>query len=176
SAHAAGGARRASRDLALDALAGVRLARAPRRPAARAAPHVQLRHRHGRRRRRAGRGRRAPLPDRGRRGGPGDRRGRRRRGRPGRDSLSASELPAVVVLISGEGTNLQALIDAARDRRLPARIAAAISDRRDARGLERARRAGIEAVHLGPRGFEDREAYERALADAIAAFSPAAVV
>lgn len=85
-------------------------------------------------------------------------------------------LPAVVVLISGEGTNLQALIDAARNGRLPARIAAAISDRRGARGLERARRAGIEAIHLGRRGFDDREAYERALADAIAAFSPAAVV
>lgn len=86
------------------------------------------------------------------------------------------ERPAVVVLISGEGTNLQALIDSARDGRLNARIAAAISDRRDARGLERARRAGIEAVFLGRKEFADRDAYERALADTIEAFSPAAVV
>ena len=91
--------------------------------------------------------------------------------------MSASgERPAVVVLISGEGTNLQALIDAARDGRLPARIAAAISDRRDARGLERARRAGIEAIHLGRSRFSDRDAYDAALADAIDAFSPSVVV
>src|SRR5690606_30432204 len=60
--------------------------------------------------------------------------------------------------------------------RLAARIAAAISDRGDARGLERARRAGIEAIHVGRRDFADREAYERALADAIDAHAPAAVV
>ncbi|HEX6992618.1 MAG TPA: phosphoribosylglycinamide formyltransferase [Gammaproteobacteria bacterium] len=86
------------------------------------------------------------------------------------------QLPAVVVLISGEGTNLQALIDSAHDGRLKARVAAAISDRGDARGLDRARRAGVEAIHLGRRGFADRDAYERALADAIDAFAPAAVV
>jgi len=84
--------------------------------------------------------------------------------------------PAVVVLISGEGTNLQALIDAARDGRLGADIAAAISDRRDARGLDRARRAGVEAIFIGRKAFPDRDAYERALAEAIDAFSPAAVV
>src|SRR5690606_5838137 len=86
------------------------------------------------------------------------------------------DLPAVVVLISGEGTNLQALIDASSDGRLEARIAAAISDRRDARGLERARQAGVEAIHVGPREFADRDAYERALAAAIDAHAPAAVV
>jgi phosphoribosylglycinamide formyltransferase 1 len=91
--------------------------------------------------------------------------------------LSASKgLPAVVVLISGEGTNLQALLDASHDGRLEARIAAAISDRPDARGLERARRAGIDALHIGRRGFVDREAYEDVLAEAIEAHEPAAVV
>jgi phosphoribosylglycinamide formyltransferase-1 len=91
--------------------------------------------------------------------------------------LSASRgLPAVVVLISGEGTNLQALIDAAQRGRLEARIAATISDRLDARGLERARRAGVEAIHIGRGEFADREAFEQALADAIEAHEPAAVV
>ncbi len=85
-------------------------------------------------------------------------------------------LPAVVVLISGEGTNLQALIDSARDGRLNARIAAAISDRRDARGLDRARRAGIDAIFLGRKEFPDRDAYEHALAETIDTYSPAAVV
>src|SRR5690606_34662253 len=81
-----------------------------------------------------------------------------------------------VVLISGEGTNLQALIDSARDGRLNARIAAAISDRRDARGLDRARRAGIDAIFLGRKEFPDRDAYEHALAETIDTYSPAAVV
>ena len=52
----------------------------------------------------------------------------------------------VAVLISGEGSNLQALIDAAKADRLGARIVAVVSNRGAARGLERARSAGIEAL------------------------------
>lgn len=89
---------------------------------------------------------------------------------------AAAELPAVVVLISGEGTNLQALIDASRAGMLGARIAAAISDRAEARGLDRARRGGIEAVHVGREDFATREAYESALADVIDRHTPRAVV
>jgi phosphoribosylglycinamide formyltransferase 1 len=90
--------------------------------------------------------------------------------------LSGAALPpAVVVLISGEGTNLQALIDAARTGALGACVARVISDREGARGLERARAAGIEAVHVGRANFADRAAYERALAAAIDEVSPAAV-
>lgn len=85
-------------------------------------------------------------------------------------------LPAVVVLISGEGTNLQALLDAARSGVLPAGVVAAISDRADARGLARARAAGIAARHIGPGEHYGRDAYEHALADAIEAYAPAAVV
>lgn len=88
----------------------------------------------------------------------------------------SSALPAVVVLISGEGTNLQALIDAARESDLGARVAAAISDRADARGLERARLAGIAARHLDRAAFGCRADYERALADSIDAYAPDAVV
>lgn len=68
------------------------------------------------------------------------------------------------VLISGRGSNLQALIDAIRDGRLDASIAVVISNRADAAGLDRARAAGIEAMTLSHRGFATREEYDRALA------------
>lgn len=67
------------------------------------------------------------------------------------------------VLISGRGSNLQALIDAIRDERLNASIAVVISNREDAPGLERARRAGIEALSITHRGWPSRDDYDRAL-------------
>lgn len=67
------------------------------------------------------------------------------------------------VLISGRGTNLQALIEAVADRRLDATIAVVISNRADAAGLERARSAGIEALVLNHRDWPSREEYDRAL-------------
>lgn len=67
------------------------------------------------------------------------------------------------VLISGRGSNLQALIDAIADRRLDATIAIVISNREDAAGLERARRAGIETLCLSHRGWPSREEYDDAL-------------
>ena len=67
------------------------------------------------------------------------------------------------VLISGRGSNLQALIDAIGDGRLDAEIALVISNREDAAGLERARRAGIEAICVGHRGWPARDDYDRAL-------------
>jgi phosphoribosylglycinamide formyltransferase 1 len=67
------------------------------------------------------------------------------------------------VLISGRGSNLQALIDAIADGRLDATIAVVISNRADAAGLERARKAGIEAVALSHRGYATRDDYDRAL-------------
>ena len=69
----------------------------------------------------------------------------------------------IAVLISGRGSNLQAIIDAIADRRLDAAIAVVIANRADAAGLLRARQAGIEAFHLGPRTFADRDAYEQAI-------------
>ena len=68
------------------------------------------------------------------------------------------------VLISGRGTNLQALIDAIGDGRLDARIGVVISNREDAAGLGRARTAGIEAICMSHRGWPSREEYDRALA------------
>jgi phosphoribosylglycinamide formyltransferase-1 len=68
------------------------------------------------------------------------------------------------VLISGRGSNLQALVDAVRDGRLDAEIAVVISNREDAGGLERARAAGIETKVLSHRGWPNRDDYDRALA------------
>ena len=67
------------------------------------------------------------------------------------------------VLISGRGSNLQALIDATRGGRLDATIAVVVSNRQDAVGLDRARRAGIEALFVPHRGWPSRDDYDRAL-------------
>ena len=75
----------------------------------------------------------------------------------------------VAVLISGRGSNLQSIIDAISAGELAASIAVVISNRADARGLQRARDAGIEALSLSPREFADRDAYDRALADLLLA-------
>lgn len=72
--------------------------------------------------------------------------------------------PAIGVLISGRGSNLQALIDAIESRRLDARIAIVISNKADAPGLLRAARAGIETLVLNHRAAPSREAYDRQLA------------
>jgi len=68
------------------------------------------------------------------------------------------------VLISGRGSNLQALIDATRDGRLQATIAVVISNRADAAGLDRARKAGIETVCIDHRPFPSRDEHDRAVA------------
>jgi phosphoribosylglycinamide formyltransferase-1 len=73
------------------------------------------------------------------------------------------------VLISGRGSNLQAIIDAIASGRLPATIAIVISNRADSAGLQRAREAGIETLHLNPRDFRDRDAYDAAIAAALTA-------
>ncbi|NHC11695.1 phosphoribosylglycinamide formyltransferase [Stutzerimonas degradans] len=81
----------------------------------------------------------------------------------------------VVVLISGSGSNLQALIDSQSDSN-PARIGAVISNRADAYGLQRAQAAGIPTQVLSHREFADREAFDAALMAAIDAFQPDLVV
>ncbi len=82
----------------------------------------------------------------------------------------------VVVLISGSGSNLQALIDGAAGDELPIRIEAVISNEPDAFGLERARRAGIAAEVVDHRAFDSREAFDQALMAAIDRHQPGLVV
>lgn len=69
------------------------------------------------------------------------------------------------VLISGRGSNLQAIIDATRDGRLDAVVAVVVSNRADALGLRRARDAGIPTAVIDHRAFPAREAFDRALVD-----------
>jgi len=82
----------------------------------------------------------------------------------------------LVALISGEGTNLQAIIEVALSGRIPARIEAVISDRRGAPGLERARWRGLETRVLTAAAFGTREEYDAALARLIDGFSPRLIV
>jgi phosphoribosylglycinamide formyltransferase-1 len=71
------------------------------------------------------------------------------------------------VLISGRGSNLQALIDAARDPAYPAEVALVISNKPDAAGLDRARAAGIATLVLKPKDFADKAAHEAAMTVAL---------
>lgn len=71
------------------------------------------------------------------------------------------------VLISGRGSNLQALIDAASDPTYPAEVALVISNKPDAAGLDRARAAGIATLVLRPRDFADKAAHEAAMIAAL---------
>ncbi len=81
----------------------------------------------------------------------------------------------LVVLISGSGSNLQAIIDGALQD-LPVDIRAVISNRAEAYGLERAGRAGIKTRVLDHRKFPDRESYDRSLADLVESHEPALVM
>ncbi|MFR0688670.1 phosphoribosylglycinamide formyltransferase [Enterobacterales bacterium AE_CKDN230030158-1A_HGKHYDSX7] len=76
----------------------------------------------------------------------------------------------VVVLISGSGSNLQALIDSLAGADTPAAIRAVISNRADAYGLERARQAGIETRFLDHKAYADRESFDAALIQTIDSF------
>ncbi len=73
-------------------------------------------------------------------------------------------LPSIGVLISGRGSNLQAIIDAIADGRLRARIAVVISNQAAAGGLDRARAAGIETLVIPHKAYADRASYDAALA------------
>jgi phosphoribosylglycinamide formyltransferase 1 len=73
------------------------------------------------------------------------------------------------VLISGRGSNLQAIIDATGSGDLNASIAVVISNRADAQGLQRARAAGIDALHVNPRDHADRDSYDRAIVELLQA-------
>jgi len=82
----------------------------------------------------------------------------------------------ISVLISGSGSNLQALIDARDEERIDIDIVSVISNRADARGLERASGAGIPTSILEHQGFADRNEFDRALAVLIGASKPQLVI
>lgn len=69
----------------------------------------------------------------------------------------------IAVLVSGNGSNLQAIIAAVAARKIKAAVGLVVSDNLRARALTRARRAGIKTVCLEAKDFSDRESYDRAL-------------
>lgn len=71
------------------------------------------------------------------------------------------------VMISGSGTNLQALIDACIQSDYPAQISVVISNRPNAKGLERAAKAGIDAVCIDHTSYDDRASFEDAIHDCL---------
>lgn len=82
----------------------------------------------------------------------------------------------LVVLLSGHGSNMQAILDACASGDLPARVAAVVSDKPEAFGLERARRAGVPAIALPKLKPLDRREYDSGLADLVAPHRPDWVV
>jgi phosphoribosylglycinamide formyltransferase-1 len=82
----------------------------------------------------------------------------------------------LVVLVSGHGSNLQAILDACASGSLPARVVAVISDQPGAYGLERARLAGLPALAQPKPKGQDRRVYDAALAGLAASFEPHWVV
>lgn len=87
-----------------------------------------------------------------------------------------NEPPPVVVLVSGQGTNLQAIIDAIQAGKLRAQIALVVSNRPEAYALQRATQAKIPTLCLPRSEYPTREAFEDRLLHDLAATKPAAIV
>jgi len=83
---------------------------------------------------------------------------------------------SLAVLVSGNGSNLQSIIDAIAAGRLNARIELVVSDRSDAYGLVRARAAGVETACIRPADFADRARWNQALGEALAVSGAGLVV
>jgi formyltetrahydrofolate-dependent phosphoribosylglycinamide formyltransferase len=82
----------------------------------------------------------------------------------------------LMVLASGTGSNLQAILDACAGGMLPAQVVAVVSDRPDATALDRARAAGVPTIALAPKPGEVRADYDTRLASAVIAHEPDVVV
>lgn len=80
------------------------------------------------------------------------------------------------VLISGSGSNLQSIIDACACGKIAGRVVCVISNKADAYGLERAKKAGIPSLHLDHRAYSGREAYDEALVASLREFGVELVV
>jgi phosphoribosylglycinamide formyltransferase-1 len=81
-----------------------------------------------------------------------------------------------VVLISGNGSNLQAILDACKSGELNAQVVSVVSNKADAYGLVRAKNAGVEAIHFAKQGDESRNEYDARLAELAASKQPDYVV
>ncbi|NJM11919.1 MAG: phosphoribosylglycinamide formyltransferase [Synechococcaceae cyanobacterium SM1_2_3] len=90
--------------------------------------------------------------------------------------MSAIGKIRLVVLISGRGSNLQAILDQAASGELPAKVVAVISNQPGVYGLERARQAGVPALELDHRNFADRPTFESALIEQMDRYQPDLVI
>lgn len=82
----------------------------------------------------------------------------------------------LVVLISGNGSNLQAILDACASGELPACVISVISNKTDAYGLTRAKNAGVEAIHFPKQENESRNEYDARLANYVTTKQPDYVI
>jgi formyltetrahydrofolate-dependent phosphoribosylglycinamide formyltransferase len=82
----------------------------------------------------------------------------------------------LVVMVSGHGSNLQAILDACGSGDLPAEVVAVVSNQADAYALRRAAEAGVVSVHIGQHEGEARADYDARLTDIVAGFAPDLVV
>jgi formyltetrahydrofolate-dependent phosphoribosylglycinamide formyltransferase len=82
----------------------------------------------------------------------------------------------IVVLVSGNGSNLQAILDGCESGALTARVTAVVSNESNAFGLQRAVAAGVPSVHVGRHDGESRNDYDARLADVVAGFAPDLIV
>lgn len=82
----------------------------------------------------------------------------------------------IVVLVSGNGSNLQAILDACASGELAAEVVAVVANKSDAFALQRAANAGVPSVHVGIHSGESRHDYDARLADIVAGFAPDLVV
>jgi phosphoribosylglycinamide formyltransferase-1 len=89
---------------------------------------------------------------------------------------SPSSICRVVVLISGSGSNLQALIDGQQAGELPINICAVMSNKPQALGLERAKKAGIPQHVINHQDYTNRESFDQELANTINAYQPDLVI
>ncbi|PIE43797.1 MAG: phosphoribosylglycinamide formyltransferase [Gammaproteobacteria bacterium] len=92
------------------------------------------------------------------------------------DNAGSNQNKTIVVLISGSGSNLQAIIDGVENGDIPANIAAVISNKADAFGLQRARNSGIDTKVISHTAFDSREAFDTQLASVVDSYSPDLVV
>ena len=87
-----------------------------------------------------------------------------------------TDLSRLVVLISGNGSNLQAILDACSSSELPASVVCVISNKADAYGLVRAKNAGVETIHFAKQENESRNDYDSRLAELVTAKQPEYVI
>jgi phosphoribosylglycinamide formyltransferase-1 len=89
---------------------------------------------------------------------------------------ASKEQKSIVVLVSGNGSNLQAIIDDISQQKINAKISAVIANQESAYGLVRAKEAGIPALYIDHKSFTSREEYDAKMASCINEYNPSLIV